>query len=81
MKINIRQEAAQPATDTDPGHKDRSCIWIAGDDGETVNTTYLDPGQQVTIETEGATSTGEVEPFGADPTQPVPPPEQPPAAA
>lgn len=77
MKINIRQEAATPAGEPEgsEGTKDRSCIWVVGDDGETVSTTYLDPGQQVSISTEGAVSTGEVEPFEKAP------PEQPPAAA
>lgn len=59
MKITVRHE---PATDSEPGgHPDRACVWVVGDDGETLadGTRYLNDGESVEIDVavEGATST------------------------
>lgn len=64
MKINIRHEAATPENGSDV---DQTCVWVVGDDGETVSTAYLVEGEQVGIEV-GATAsiqtaTGEVGPI------------------
>lgn len=52
MKINVRHEPAT-AADEPPGSEateERTCVWIVGDDGETQNTAYPKPGEQVTID-------------------------------
>lgn len=44
MKITIRHEP--PTAENAPG---QTCVWIIGDDGETTQTEYLEPGQQTEI--------------------------------
>lgn len=44
MKIVVRHEVG-----TEDGSQ-TTCVWSIGDDGETIDTVYLDGGQQVDIE-------------------------------
>lgn len=61
MKINVRHE---PATKPDEGTAemgavatpDRTCVWIVGDDNETLQTEYLDAGQKTEIDVSTSTS-------------------------
>lgn len=80
MKINVRHEGA---TDQEV---EQTCVWVVGDDGETVSTSYLKPGEKVGIEIGGTASiqsaTGEVEPIAAPEVEPAaeePATEEPPA--
>jgi hypothetical protein len=50
MKIVVRHEGA---TDQEV---EQTCVWIVGDDGETVGTEYLKPGEQVDVDVSGTAS-------------------------
>lgn len=52
MKINVRHESAQEVAEETQSHPARTCVWIVGDDGETQDTAYLEPGQALPIEIE-----------------------------
>lgn len=63
MKISIRHEPATEANEPEGSEAtpDRACVWVADDIGQTTSTVYLDDGQSVEIDTEGAVTVGEIQ--------------------
>ncbi len=61
MKIVVRHEGLSDQ------EVEQTCVWVVGDDGETVSTEYLKPGEQVDIQIGASarveTATGEVGPI------------------
>lgn len=70
MKVNVQHiPATKPGEDSPEGAEatpEQSCVWVVGDDGETISTEYLKVGEQVSIEIGAtasiSTATGEVVP-------------------
>lgn len=50
MKINVRHESATEVAEGVEAHGPRSVVWVVGDDGETTDTRYLDPGEETSID-------------------------------
>lgn len=79
MKIVVRHEGASAQ------EVEQTCVWIVGDDGETIGTEYLKPGQQVDVDVSGSAAIDasfcEPGPIGAPdvPADEPPAPEDPPA--
>lgn len=73
MQINVRHEAATEAGNPvfSLATPERTCVWVVNDDGESISTEYLDPGQKVSVELTAqasvVSSTGEVTSIAAPP--------------
>lgn len=79
MKVVVRHEGASEQ------EVEQTCVWVVGDDGETISTEYLKPGEQVDLTVSGEATIdaefGTVGPIAAPPEDEEPTPEQPPAPA
>jgi len=66
MKINVRHEAATAANEPEGSEatEEQTCVWVVGEDGVTLTTSYLKPGEKVEIALSASasvvSSTGEV---------------------
>lgn len=45
MRVNVRHEAATGEPGQPDAQPERTCTWVVGEDGETIDTRYLAPGE------------------------------------